>query len=491
MGTVSPIAYPDTLLMAPDTDNSYDWKHTARGMLALVAVYGIVVYLIPRPVTVKPEGWRLTGIFAATIAGCILQPIPGGAVVLLAVTLSAIFGGLTIEQSLGGYADKGVWLVMAAFFISRALIKTGLAKRIALFFVKMFGQSSLGVSYALSLSDLLLAGVIPSNGARSGGAILPIVRSISELYGSKPGATAGVLGSFLMTSVYQSICVTSAMFYTGQSSNPLAARIAGTFGYQVTWASWIEAAIVPGAISMLLVPWVVMKMNPPEVLHTPEAPIFAAKELKEMGALKRGEKILSVVFVLVCGFWLTASATKIEIAVTALLGALLLIVTGVLDWEDIKGERAAWDIFIWYGGLIRLGTALNEAGVTKALAQGVGSIFGGFGWVALFAIALIIYFYAHYLFASITTHLIAMFPAFVAVLIGKGAPTGLMIYAFACFANLSAGLTTYGTTPAPMFFSQGYVSLKKWWQVGLVISFVNVTVWSVVGFSWWKLLKIW
>ncbi len=221
------MAYPDTLPMASDPEHpqqQYDWKHTARGMVALAAVYCAVVYLIPKPAAVKPEGWRLTGIFIATIAGSVIQPIPGGALVLLAVTLAAIFGGLTVEQALAGYADKTVWLVMAAFFISRALINTGLARRIALFFVRMFGKSSLGVSYALALSDLVLAGVIPSNGARSGGVILPIVRSIAELYGSKPGATAALLGSFLMPAVYQSVCVTSAMFYTGQASNPLAAQ---------------------------------------------------------------------------------------------------------------------------------------------------------------------------------------------------------------------------------------------------------------------------
>jgi DASS family divalent anion:Na+ symporter len=480
--------------MASDTDHPqqpYDWKRTAIGMLALAAVYAIVVYVIPRPPTVNPAGWRLTGIFIATIAGCIIQPIPGGALVLLAVTLASIFGGLTLEQALAGYADKSVWLVMAAFFISGALVKTGLARRIALFFVRMFGKSSLGVSYALAMSDLVLACVIPSNGARSGGVILPIVRSIAELYGSTPGATAAVLGSFLMPAVYQSVCVTSAMFYTGQASNPLAAKIAAGFGYQVTWASWIEASILPGIISLLLVPWVVMKLHPPSVTRTPEASAFAARELREMGSLKHGERILGVVFIFVCAFWVTSSWTKIDVTVTALIGGIVLILTGVLSWEDVKGERTGWDIFIWYGGLLRLGTALNEAGVTKALAEGVGHIFGGYGWMGLFAIALIIYFYAHYAFASITTHLLAMFPAFLAVLLAKGGPPGLMVYAFACFANLSAGLTNYGTTPSPMFFAQGYVSLKKWWQIGLVVSFVNIAVWSLVGFRWWKFLRLW
>ena len=474
-----------------DTGNSYNWKRTARGMLVLVAVFFFVVYVVPKPAAVKPEGWRLTGIFIATIVGSITQPIPAGGLVLLAVTLSAMLGSLTIQQALQGYADKSVWLVMSAFFISRALINSGLARRVALFFVRLFGKSSLGVTYALSLSDMCLAGMIPSNGARSGGIILPIARSIAELYGSTPGATAGLLGSFLITGVYQSICVTSAMFYTGQASNPIAARIAGDFGFRVTWASWFEAAIVPGLVSLLVIPWVVMRLNPPGIKHTPEASAFAARELTAMGPFKLGEKILSVVFVGVCLLWSTSSWTGIDITVTALCGALVLILTGVLSWEDVKGDRAGWDVFIWYGGLIRLSEGLNEAGVTKAFAEGVGHTFSSFGWAGLFALAIVIYFYAHYAFASITAHIVSMFPPFLAVLVAKGAPLGMMVFAFACFANLAAGLTNYGTTPTPLFFAQNYVSLRKWWGIGAVISVVNLLIWTTVGFGWWKLIGVW
>ena len=210
-----------------------DRKRMLRGFAILVAVYLVVVYAIHKPVAVKPEGWRLTGIFAATIVGSIIEPVPAGALVLLAVTLSALMGGLTITEALSGYSNSSVWLVLVAFFISRALIQTGLARRIALFFVRSFGKSSLGVAYSLAASDMVLAGMIPSNGARSAGVVLPIVRSIAELYGSHPGETAERLGAYLMSAVYQAVCVTSAMFITGQVSNFLARDMAAQAGYEI------------------------------------------------------------------------------------------------------------------------------------------------------------------------------------------------------------------------------------------------------------------
>ncbi len=461
------------------------------GLLALVAIYALIAHVAPRPEAIKPEGWRLTALFIATVAGLVMQPIPGGALVLMAVTAASLIGGLTISQALAGYADSTVWLVILAFFISRALINTGLARRVALFFVRLFGRSSLGVAYALGLSDLVLATIIPSNGARSGGVILPIVRSIAELYGSKPGPTAALLGAYLMTAVYQGICITAAMFMTGQASNPLAAQIASQQGYAMTWSSWFVAGIVPGLCSLAVAPFLVMRLNPPTIRHTPEAAAFAASELRAMGKLSGAEKILVVVFISVCGLWATSPFHGIDIAVSAMLGGIALLITGVLTWEDVKKEQAAWDIFIWYGGLLRLGKALNDTGVTSLFAKSVGEWFGEVSWVVLLGVTLLIYFYAHYGFASITAHILAMYPPFLALLAASGAPIGLAAYSFACFTNLSAGLTNYGTTPSPMFFAHDYVSLKTWWRVGFFVSLSNIAIWSTVGFAWWKLIGIW
>lgn len=466
-------------------------RHQLIKLAAIAAVYLAVVYLLPKPDTVKPEGWRLLGVFLSIIAGLILQPIPGGAIVLIGVAFSAASKSVTIAEALAGYADTSVWLVVAAFMISRALINTGLARRIALFFVRMFGKSSLGVSYSLALSDVVLGSIIPSNAARSGGVVLPILRSLTELYGSHPGPTAAMLGTFLYAAVYQSICVSAAMFFTGQASNPLAASISTQAGFPITPVSWFVAGLVPGAVSLIVVPLVVRRMLPPVIRETPEAAEFARKELQAMGRLSVAEKILTVVFLAVCTGWVTTRMHGMDITVVALLGCSVLLMTGVLSWDEVKKETSMWDLFMWYGGLVCLGRELNKAGVTQAFAKGVAASFADSAWPVLFVVALGVYFYAHYGFASITAHILAMYPPFLAVLTAKGAPIGLVAFSFATFVNFAAGLTNYGTTPSPMFFSHEYVSWKDWWRVGFVISVINLTVWSTVGFSWWKLLGIW
>jgi len=210
-----------------------------------------------------------------------------------------------------------------------------------------------------------------------------------------------------------------------------------------------------------------------------------------MGPMKTPEKIVLAVFFSVCAGWATTPLHGIDITITALLGAAALLVSSVLTWEDVKNERNAWDVFVWYGGLLMLGKALNDAGITREFAGAVAAQFGHLGWPLLLAIALLVYFYAHYGFASITAHVLSMFTPFVGVLIAMGAPVGLVVFAFACFANLAAGLTNYGTTPAPMFFAQEYVTLGRWWKVGAAVSVLNLAIWSSVGFLWWKVIGLW
>jgi DASS family divalent anion:Na+ symporter len=463
---------------------------------SLILGLGIAIWIWRPAADVSPKGWRLLAVFLPCVLALMLQPLPGGAVVLLAVITTVLVGALELPEALGGYMDPTVWLVLAAYFLARAFIKTGLARRIALFFIQCLGHNSLGLSYALTASNTVLAGMIPSNAARVGGVMLPITRSLAELYKSNPGPTAGLLGAFLLVTLYQADVVACALFFTGQASNPLAARQAAQLTEQVasgpvilTYGKWLWYALVPAVTSLLVVPFLTYRLARPEITRTPEATEFARGELRSMGPLKREECILAVVFGGVCLLWIFGGPDVITLV--ALSGAALLLLAKILTWDDVLNERGAWDVFIWYGGLVQLGKKLNETGVLSHFARNVSAQFDAWNWLPLFVIVLLIYFYAHYAFASITTHLVSMYPAFVPVLIAAGAPPGLVVCSFAFFANFAAGLTHYGTTPGPIIFSVGYVSQRTWWRVGFLLSLVHIAIWLTLGMLWWKMNGLW
>jgi DASS family divalent anion:Na+ symporter len=458
----------------------------------IVLFVAAAILLIPVPAGITPQSWRLLAIFAATITGSIVRPIPGAAVVLLGVTALPVFKVLTINEALTGYADPVVWLVLAAFFISRGMIKTGLGRRIAFLFIKAIGRHSLGLSYALGSTEMVLATVIPSTGARSGGIIFPIAKSLAEAYESRPGPTAGRLGAFLMASVYQCNVIVCAMFLTGQASNPIIARFAQQItGIEITYARWAIAAIVPALLSLLLVPWLLYRVFPPEIKHTPAASELASNQLKAMGRMKPSEWLMLLVFGLVAILWMTSKLHGIDYAAVALIGISVLLISGVLDWEDLISERSAWSVFIWYGGLIRMAEALGQTGITKRFAEASARLTTGWKWWLALASLLLIYFYAHYVFASITAHVTAMYVPFLIVILAAGTPSYLAVLSLAYFSNLGASLTHYGTTPAPIYFGAGYTTQRTWWLLGLITSLVTIAVWSLVGFTWWKLLGLW
>jgi len=431
-------------------------------------------------------------IFLCTILALILRPIDGGAAVLIALTYTIVLGVLTPAQALSGYGNTTAWLLLSAFFIARAVIVSGLARRIALMFVRAIGHTSLGLGYSLVASDIVLAAIIPSTAARVGGVVLPVTQSIAGIYKSLPGPTASLLGTYLMATIYQGDMIACAMFITGQASNPLGAQLAKTTAnINMDWFNWLWAALAPALVAALAIPWLIYRITPPEIRHTPEASESARKELLTMGTLSRKEKTVLAVFVVVCLLWATASIHGIQATTVALGGVGALLVSRVLAWEDVSRDHAAWDVFIWYGGLLRMGEALVEFGVTSAFASWIGLQFAGWMWPAVMAVAVLIYFYAHYGLASITIHLLTMYAPFLAVLIAAGAPAPMAAYAFLFYANLSASLTHYGTTHSPMIFATGYVSLRLWWRTGFLVSIANLLIWTSIGLLWWKLIGLW
>jgi DASS family divalent anion:Na+ symporter len=467
-------------------------RNVAVAKWAVILSAGFAIALSPRPEGVTPQSWRLLAIFVATIIGSILRPLPFGAMVLLGVVTLISARAITLNQALSGYSDSTVWLVLAAFFLSRGMIKTGLGRRIAFIFIRAIGRHALGLSYALVATGTLLASVIPSTTARCGGIILPIASSISEAFDSRPGASARRLGAYLMAMLYQSEVVICALFLTSAASNPMIAQFAKQVtGIELSYSLWALTSSVPALLSLTLTPLLIFRLFPPEIKHTPEAAKMAGEELARLGRLSPDEKIMLAVFALAAALWMTRDWHGLDYAVVALIGVGVLLLAGVIGWDDVIGERSAWDVFVWYGGLLMMGKALGESGITKKFAEASASFTAGWRWWAALGILLLVYFYAHYGFASITTHVTAMYIPFLVVVLAAGTPTFLAVLALTSFSNLSASLTHYGTVSGPIYFGAGYVSQRAWWRLGLIASLMNISIWTAIGFVWWRLLGLW
>lgn len=250
------------------------------------AAFGLGLWFVPTPEGLTPQSWHLFAIFVATIVGFITQPLPIGGVSIVVITVAALTGTLKISEGISGFANSAIWLIVGAFLFSRGFIKTGLGKRIAYNLISAFGSSSLRLAYALALSDLILAPATPSNTARVGGVIMPITTSLAKAFGSEPQDGPRKIGSFLMQSIYQVNTITSAMFQTSMAGNTLVAALAlQSFGIGITWGDWAMAAIVPGIIALIIMPYFIYKVYPPEIKDAREAQQMIREELKGLGKI--------------------------------------------------------------------------------------------------------------------------------------------------------------------------------------------------------------
>ena len=411
--------------------------------------------------------------------------------VLIAATAGTVLTLFSVQDALSGFGNVTVWLIVAAFLFSRALVQTRLGERIAYKIVKRIGRSPLRLGYAIVLADLVMAPMTPSNTARAGGILFPITLNVARAFGSAPGPTAR-MGAFLMKTLYQGDLVVSAMFLTATAPNPLVAEFTRQqAGLTVSWMTWATAALVPGLIAFFVVPYVVYRLCPPDLHDTARAVSLATERLQAMGPTSPRERVMLGVFLLVLLLWLTGEWHGISATAIAYVGLSLLLLTRVLEWQDLLDDKGAWDALIWFGGLVMLAGQFEKAGFPNAFAQAIAGMVGGWSWLWALVALVVIYVYSHYAFASLVAHVTAMFPAFFAVAIGLGAPPLVAALALGVFSSLNAATTHYGTGPAPIVFGAGYVTQAEWWRIGFVISLVHLAIWLPAGLLWWKVIGLW
>ncbi len=463
-----------------------------RPSLVLLFLFVILWFLLPIPSGVSTQGWHLFIIFILTILGLIIKPLPMGAMAFTAVAVVVMTKTLSLKMTLSSFSSSIVWLIISAFLLARGFIKTGLGSRIAYYFVSILGKSTLGLAYGLTAAEVLFAPLMPSNTARGAGIIYPIIDSLNDEYKSKPElGTRKKIGSYLIKLLYQINVLTSAMFLTATAGNPLIVSIAMSQGVEITWGTWALACIVPGLVSLIVLPSLLYIIYPPEMKSTPDAPSFAIEKLKKLGPLSSGEKIMLIVFAFLLVLWVFGDKYGIDATSAAICGLTILLISGVLQWEDIITEKRAWNTFVWMAVLIMLSDQLSKMGITSWFGEKLQKSVSSLSWINVFILVSLCYFYAHYFFASMTAHISAMYGTFLVVAINAGAPPMYTALFLGVGSSLSAGLTHFGTGTAPVYFSTNYVNMNEWWKIGFIVSVVNLLIWGFLGGLWWKVLGHW
>ena len=491
-GAAAVTVLPDAATERIETTPAVPRRGADPRRLLVPVVCGTLIWAIPVPEGLEPRAWHLLALFVATVAAIIARPLPMGAVAMIAIAAALLTGTLEMEEVLLGFSRDVVWLVVAAFLFAGTFIRTGLGRRIAYRFLSVTGHRTLGLSYSLAATDLVLGPFIPSHTARSGGVVFPVLQSIARsAFASASSADAKRTAGFLTLATYQSTCVTCAMFLTAMAGNPLAAELAGQQGVEITWARWALAAVVPGVVSLALVPLIICRLYPPAITHSPDARAFARAELAALGPMQRDERILLVVFSGLFLAWCLGPSVGLQSSAAAFGAIAVLLLSGVLVWDEIAHEHEAWTTFVWFAVLLMMATELGRLGVATWFSGLVTSAIGDVGWVPGFLLLSLAYFYSHYFFASNTAHITAMYAPFLVIALALGTPPFVAALVLGFFSNLFASLTHYAAACAPIFFGAGYVSVNAWWKVGAIISVVNVTIWLVIGGVWWKVLGLW
>ncbi|BBN06238.1 divalent anion:Na+ symporter, DASS family [Marchantia polymorpha subsp. ruderalis] len=464
-------------------------------LILSVAVGLIIRFLVPKPVAVTAQAWQLFAIFLSTIAGLVLAPLPVGAWAFLGLTVTVLTKTLPFAVAFSAFTNEVLWLIVISFFFARGFVKTGLGDRVATYFVKWLGKSTLGLSYGLTAAEALIAPAMPSTTARAGGVFLPIIQSLSLASDSHPNdKSSKKLGAYLVQTQFQAAGNSSAMYLTGAAQNLLCLNLAKELGVNIAnpWVAWFQAASVPAIVAMLTTPLIMYNLFPPEIKSTPDAPAMAEKKLQALGPVTQSEWVMVGTMLLAVTLWVFGDALGVASVVAAMLGLSILLTLGVLKWDDCLSEKSAWDTLAWFAVLVGMASQLTSLGLVQFMADSVGKFLGSFslGWPATFGILQAVYFLSHYLFASQTGHVGALYSAILAMQLAAGVPAVLAALALAFNTNLFGALTHYSSGQAAVYFGAGYVELPDVFRLGAIMAVWNILVWSVVGGLWWKFLGL-
>jgi L-tartrate/succinate antiporter len=468
-------------------------------LIAPVAI-AVALALVPAPPGLAQHAWYFFSLFCGIVAALILEPYPPAAVGFFAITFTSflapftLFGpeemakpgfkivGETVKWAFSGFASNTVWLVGGAFMFALGYEKTGLGRRIALLLVRALGRNTLMLGYATTFTEVVLAPFTPSNTARSAGTMYPVVVNLPPIYDSKPNdPSAYKLGSYIMWTTFAASCITSSLFITGCAPNFLAVDFMRKIAHvDVSYSQWFFTA-APFAVPLLLaLPLIGYVVYPPSIRKSPEVPVWANKQLAEMGPPSRKELTLAGLVLIAIILWIFGG-DLFDAAVVALMVISGMLIFRVVSWDEMARNHSAWTTLSLLATLVAMADGLGRTGFVKWFAAFVAGHVSGLSPTTVLIILILVYFYSHYFFSSLTAHTTALMPIMLGVGLGAGIEPHKIALGLAMTTGLMGVVSPYATGAGLPWYNSGYITSAEFWRNGTIYGAIFIATLIVVG----------
>ncbi|KAJ3247848.1 hypothetical protein HDU78_002929 [Chytriomyces hyalinus] len=369
----------------------------------------------------------------------------------------------SFKIALKGFSLPLSWLVWSAFNIGLAVEKSGLGRRIALLIVRTFGSSPFTLGPCLFLIELFSGLLIPSNTARGGALIHPIVVSLGNAFSHAPE-----IQRYLILSGMQANLVSSSAWFYGTVGNPILAEAAQELlDVEFGFVEWITGSIVPILALTIILPPILWRFSMTSKSYPAAFPSSmqsisqaAHNNLLMLGPTTNRERRTAIILALCLSAWVF---DLLPDGLIGLTGLSFMLLCGVLSWEDVRDNGQAWDSFFWLAGMVLIVEQMNKLGISQAVGLWCQEVLvEGFSPVSAAVLLAVFYFASMYLFSSITSHIVALSTPLLLAGKAAGCPP-LLLTALLCYSSgLCACLTSYSSGITVMYFSQNMFSKREW-----------------------------
>ena len=484
--------------------NNFESWGKKYGFLAAIVV-GVLIWLFPTPAGMTITQHKLLAIFGGAVVAWITIGI-NFAVSTFAVVVLLYFwvgnpdgklnkaGALlrNAEFAVSGFASSSLWLLVTGFVISIAMTKSGVAKRMALRMIKVWGKTPAGAIYASMLANFVVAPLTPSNTARTA-AMLPIIEGIAQTYKAQAGKSNFSKALFLATTFTSNI--TGSAFLTGTIPNPVAlGMIAAAAGasFATTWSYWALAALPTNIIILIITGWLVLKLYPPEVTALPGGSEYIDKELQELGPMSLREKKSILYFLLALILWSTDAIHHLNSTMIAFLVSLLIFLPriGVLDWKETE-KSLPWELFVYFGGVLTLSGALMKTKAFEWIIKWLVATLGldGMAMTPLLILLLGFSIFSHIIWSTTTAMMGVMIPIYIGLAQVMGFDIVKFVLPLAIMMAYALFLP-FNTMGNIIIFGAGHYTVSEQLKSSMILGLIMWVLWIITAFTWWPLIGL-